>query len=140
MSETANDRRGPHESWESFADRRIREAEAEGAFANLPGLGRPIPGLDEPLDENWWVRDKLKRENVNAVPPVLEARLDVERTRERLRSITDERLVRRELEALAERVRRAHYSHVAGPADGIRPIDVETELARWRSQDGFEPN
>lgn len=128
-----SEKKSANESWESFAERRIREAEAAGAFANLPGFGRPIAGLDEPLDENWWVRDKLRRERINAIPPTLEARLDVERTRERLRSITDETTARREIEALAERVRAAHYSHVAGPADGVRPIDVEDELARWRA-------
>jgi hypothetical protein len=134
MSEARGEKKSAHESWESFAERRIREAEAAGAFANLPGFGRPIAGLDQPLDENWWIRDKLRREQVNAVPPVLEARLDVERTRERLATLQNETVVRREIEALAERVRQAHFSHVPGPSSGVPIIDVECELERWRAE------
>ena len=58
-------------------------------------------------------------------------RLDVERTRERVLEMSSEAEVRRELEALAERVRRAHFSHVAGPAGGVPPVDVEVELSLW---------
>lgn len=65
--------------WESFVELRIREAQAAGAFDNLPGRGEPIPGIDAPLDENWWVKQKLRDEGVNVLPPVLEARLDRER-------------------------------------------------------------
>jgi hypothetical protein len=74
------ERKPPGEAWESFTERRIREAQAEGAFENLPGFGRPIPGIDEPLDENWWIREKLRREQINAVPPIIAARLEVEKT------------------------------------------------------------
>jgi hypothetical protein len=50
--------------WDSLAEDRIREAQASGEFDNLPGFGKPIPGIDEPYDELWWVKDKLKREAV----------------------------------------------------------------------------
>ncbi len=125
------EKKADNETWESFADRRIREAEEAGEFRNLPGLGKPIPGLDEPLDENWWVRQKLAREQVDALPPILRARRDVERTLERLDAIPDETVVRRELVALNERVEQAHFSHQSGPADGVRRIDVEREVRAW---------
>ena len=35
--------------WDSLAEQRIREAQASGEFDNLPGFGKPIPGIDEPL-------------------------------------------------------------------------------------------
>ena len=133
MSGNTTERKPPNESWESFTERRIREAQAEGAFENLPGFGRPIPGIDEPLDENWWIREKLRREQVNALPPILEARLEVERTLAAIGQLTSEHQVRRRLERLNDVIRRAHFSHIAGPADGIRPLDIEAEVARWRA-------
>ena len=55
--------------WESYAEALIRAAQEEGEFENLPGFGQPIPGIDEPHDDNWWVREKLKREGLKAPPP-----------------------------------------------------------------------
>ena len=62
--------RKPHGlSWESWIDKQIREAEERGAFADLPGAGKPIPGLDKPFDELWWVKDKLRREGLTYMSP-----------------------------------------------------------------------
>lgn len=35
-------RRKPGESWQSFVERQIQEAQAQGAFDNLPGHGKPL--------------------------------------------------------------------------------------------------
>jgi predicted flavoprotein YhiN len=43
-----------------WIDRQIREARERGEFDNLPGTGKPLPDLDKPYDENWWVRQKLR--------------------------------------------------------------------------------
>ena len=131
---TMTERKPPAESWESFTERKIREAESKGAFANLPGFGKPIPGIDEPSDENWWIREKLRRENVNALPPVLEARLAKERTLAELHSAPTEREARRRLEDLNDLIRRAHFSHAPGPAEGVLPVDVEREIVAWREK------
>ena len=55
--------------WQSYAEDLIRAAQENGEFDSLPGIGQPIPGIDEPHDENWWVREKLKREGLKAAPP-----------------------------------------------------------------------
>lgn len=127
-------RKLPGESWESFADRRIREAQEEGAFDRLPGFGRPIPGLDEPQDENWWIREKLRREEICALPPILEMRLEREKTLESVWALHSEAQVRRTLEKLNERIRAAHYSHVRGPADGVSQVDVDAVVQEWKSR------
>jgi DnaJ homologue, subfamily C, member 28, conserved domain len=127
-------RKRPGESWESLADRRVREAMAAGEFENLPGFGKPIPGIDSPLDENWWIRDKLKREEISALPPILEARKLVEKTLEELPAIASETEVRRRLATVNEEIQRAHFSHEAGPADGIRRLDVERVVAEWKQR------
>ncbi len=45
-----------------LAENRIREAIEGGAFDHLEGSGRPLPDLDEPYDELWWLRRWLRRE------------------------------------------------------------------------------
>ena len=37
----------PKTPWLSLAEHRIREAQAAGEFDNLPGFGKPIPGIDD---------------------------------------------------------------------------------------------
>lgn len=126
------ERKPPEESWESFTERKIREAQSEGAFANLPGLGKPIPGIDEPDDENRWIREKLRREQLIVLPPILEARLRKERELAALPQMGSEHEVRRRMERVNEEIRKAHYSHVAGPSEGVLPVDVEAALCEWR--------
>jgi hypothetical protein len=48
-----------------LVERRIQEAIARGEFDDLPGAGKPIPDLDEPVDELWWVRRWMKREGID---------------------------------------------------------------------------
>lgn len=126
------ERKPPEESWESFTERKIREAQSEGAFANLPGFGKPIPGIDDPDDENRWIREKLRREQLVVLPPILEARLRKERELAALPQMVSEHEVRRRLERLNEEIRRAHYSRVAGPSEGVLPVDVEATVCEWR--------
>jgi hypothetical protein len=121
------------EKFESFAERKIREAQAEGEFDSLPGFGKPIPNLDGPDDENWWIKNKLREEGLVILPPILEARRDIEKTLEAVRSMHSEHQVRVAVNALNERIRQAHFSPAVGPADGVRPVDVEAVIENWRA-------
>ena len=126
------DRKPAGVSWESFVERRIREATEAGAFSNLPGHGRPIPGIDDPPDEDWWVKRKLRDEGVSIVPPVLAARLAVEKTLEEIDGLASESEVRAKLAELNRTIREAHYSPIAGPPGGVAEVDVDAVVARWR--------
>jgi hypothetical protein len=75
-------RKPVHERPESYAERLIREAQQRGEFDNLPGAGKPLPGLDDPPDELWWIKEKLKREQLSLLPDSLQIRLDLERALE----------------------------------------------------------
>jgi hypothetical protein len=44
-----------------IAENRIREAIEAGQLDDLPGLGKPIPGIDEPYDPLWWVKSWMQR-------------------------------------------------------------------------------
>ena len=124
-------RKPPNEKWESFAERKIREVQDEGQFESLPGFGRPISDIDQPLSDDWWLKQKLKKEMLSVLPPILEARLDIEKTLASLCEISSEALVRRKLEQLNERIRKAIYSPHEGPSGGVFPIDVEATIAEW---------
>jgi hypothetical protein len=50
-----------------IAENRIRAAIEAGEFDNLPRLGQPAAICDEPYDPHWWIRRKLKREQLTAV-------------------------------------------------------------------------
>jgi hypothetical protein len=119
--------------WQSLAEHRIREALASGEFDNLPGFGKPIPGIDEPYDELWWVKDKLKREGLSSLPPALALRLDVERTLARLESLHAESDVRQELAVLNERIRKLSTGPLWGPPVDVVPLDVEEAVTAWRA-------
>jgi hypothetical protein len=119
-------------SWNLLAEERIQSALEEGQFENLPGFGKPIPAIDEPHDELWWVKDKLKREQISSLPPALAIRLDVEKTLAALASVAAESVVRKEVALLNERIRKAGFA-AWGPSVDVLPLDLEETVARWRA-------
>ncbi len=128
------ERKPPDATWESFVERQIREAQEAGQFDNLPGFGRPIEDIDEPYDELWWVKKKMRREKLSLLPPSLEIRRDVERTLDAVWRMTAETEVRRALAALNERIRRANFASVTGPCSTTMPVEVEDLLRQWREK------
>ena len=48
-----------------IAEQRIQDAAEAGAFDNLPGKGKPLADVDEPYDENWWIRKWTRRQNIS---------------------------------------------------------------------------
>src|SRR5437867_12425009 len=65
--------------FETWIDRQIREAQERGEFDNLPGAGKPLPGYGRPDDEDWWVKQWIRRENITGVLPAsLKLRREIE--------------------------------------------------------------
>jgi hypothetical protein len=50
------------------ADNKILAALEAGEFDNLSGLGKPSPLIDAPYDPLWWIRSKLRDEQLPADP------------------------------------------------------------------------
>jgi DnaJ family protein C protein 28 len=47
-------------NWDRIIEEKIREAQAEGKFKNLPGEGRPLNLDDDPFeDAEWWTANRL---------------------------------------------------------------------------------
>jgi len=58
-------------AWAIIAEEQIRAAQDAGQFDNLQGFGKPIPGIDDPHDEFWWIKAKLKREQLSVSASLL---------------------------------------------------------------------
>jgi hypothetical protein len=127
-------RKPPGVGWESFVDQQIREAQERGEFDDLPGHGKPLPDVDRPRDELWWVRKKLQRENVSYSPPALSLRREVDEARERIAAATTEAHVRDLVAAINERIRYVNSHTITGPPTTIAVLDVENVVERWKAQ------
>lgn len=128
-------RLGPR--WEDAVEKSIRDAMARGEFDQLPGKGKPIDGLDGPHDELWWVKDKLRREELATLPPSLAVRRDRDDLLEALPTFRTERAVREAVEELNERIRKLNrYGSPSGPPTSLMPQDVDAIVERWRGITG----
>ncbi|MFG3441631.1 DUF1992 domain-containing protein [Nonomuraea sp. NPDC047897] len=121
-------------NFESWIDRQIREAEERGEFDDLPGKGKPLPDLDKPYDEMWWIKQKLRSEGLSMpLPPTLQLRRDAEEALEEAARAGSEREVRRIVEDVNTRIREAIRTGLPGPPLNLVPYDVEKVVARWRA-------
>ncbi|MDI3194456.1 DUF1992 domain-containing protein [Pseudarthrobacter sp. AL07] len=113
----------------------IRDAMAQGKFDNLKYAGKPIPGLGEAYDPDWWVKGLIQRENISGLGPKaillrtedaeLDGRLDAQFTEKQVRDI---------LADFNARVVDARRQLQGGPPVITKTRDVETEVARWRER------
>ncbi|MEU9108045.1 DUF1992 domain-containing protein [Streptomyces xanthophaeus] len=131
------ERKPPGVSFESWTDRQIREAEARGAFADLPGFGKPLPDLDQPYDELWWIRKKTATENMTSMlPPALALRKEAEDAVAAVAGARSERAVRELLEPVNEKIAAALRRPPPGPPLGRGLIDVDGAVREWREARG----
>lgn len=119
--------------WESWIDRQIREAQERGEFDDLPGYGKPIPDLDRPHDDLWWVKDKLRRERLSWLPPTLALRKEAEDFVERLGRQPSEAAVRRRVSELNGKIAEVNASAMTGPPARLAPFDADVLVERWRA-------
>ena len=120
--------------FESVVDRQIREAQERGEFDNLPGAGKPLPHLDEEYDENWWLKEFVRREKITgAVPATLALRRECEELMATVATKKTESAVRRLVTGLNERIVRAQRGHLDGPPVVLSRFDVEDVVRHWRT-------
>ncbi len=117
---------------QTWVDLQVRQAMARGDFDNLPGAGKPIPGLNLPHDELWWVKDKLRREQISDLPPALVLRRELDDTMDRIAATGTEAEVRRLVAAINERIVYVNSHTISGPPSDLMPLDVERVVENWR--------
>ncbi|MFE1171072.1 DUF1992 domain-containing protein [Streptomyces sp. NPDC058773] len=130
------ERNPPGVSFETWIDRQIREATERGDFAGLPGAGKPLPRLDQPYDEMWWIKEKMHREHVSCLPPTLALRKEAEEAQEAAAAAPTEAALRRILTAVNERIGAALRTPLEGPPLNLAPFDIDEAARKWREQHG----
>ncbi|WP_232667030.1 J-domain-containing protein [Pseudonocardia sp. TRM90224] len=122
--------------YETAVDKAIREAQERGAFDNLPGHGKPLRGLDQPHDDNWWLNDWMKREGVSMealLPMSIQLRKEIDRLPATLQGLRSEAAVRDAVNELNGRI--VEFMRAPeGPAIPIRRVDLDDALERWRAE------
>jgi hypothetical protein len=128
------ERKPPGIDFETWVDRQIREAQERGAFEDLPGAGKPLPGAEAPYDENWWLKRKLRDEGVSHLPASLALRKEAEEARKAASRAGSEQEVRRIVGAVNDKIREAIRRPLSGPPLNLVPYDVERVVAEWREE------
>jgi hypothetical protein len=113
----------------------VRDAMAQGKFDNLKYAGKPIPGLGESYDPDWWVKGLLQRENVHGLgPPAILLRTEDAELDATVDGQYTEQQVRDLLQDFNRRVIDARRQLQGGPPVITKTRDVEAEVERWRQR------
>jgi hypothetical protein len=128
------ERKPPGIGFQTWVERQIREAMERGEFDHLPGAGKPIPDLDKPHDELWWVKQKLRREHLSYLPPTLALRKEAEDALAAALQARSERQVRRILTAINRKIAEGNRTAASGPPLNLTPHDVDRVVGDWRQR------
>jgi hypothetical protein len=126
------DRKPPGVGFGTWVERQIREAVERGEFDNLPGAGKPIADLDKPHDELWWVKDKLRRENLSYLPPTIALRKEAEDALAAAHEAGSEAEARRILADINRKITEGNRKAAEGPPLNLTPFDTERVVRTWR--------
>lgn len=113
----------------------IRDAMAQGKFDNLKYAGKPIPGLGERYDPDWWVKGLIQREHLSGLgPKAILLRTEDAELDAKLDALYSEKQVRDLVEDFNARVIDARRQLQGGPPVITKTRDVGVELERWRER------
>jgi len=121
-------------SWESWIEGQIREGMKRGEFDDLPGAGKPLRNIDQPHDETWWLREKLRQENVSFLPPALAVRKELEDALDRIAKADTESAVRQIVAEINERIVQVNSRATSGPPSSVMPLSVDGVIQAWRNR------
>ncbi|WP_067183672.1 DnaJ family domain-containing protein [Microtetraspora niveoalba] len=129
------ERKPPGVSFESWIDRQIREATERGLFDDLPGAGKPLPDQGKPYDEMWWIKQKLREENLSMpLPGTLALRKEAEESLAAAAGARREAEVRRIVAEINEKIVEGTRKAMSGPPLNLAPFDVEKVVHDWRER------
>lgn len=128
------ERRPPDVPVGNWVDQLIRAAQERGEFDDLPGAGKPLPDTGR-LDEDWWVRQKIRSEDLPPdalLPPALLLRKEVAGLPVAVRDLPTEAAVREAVREVNLRVA-AWIRTPTGPVVPVAPADPDAVVAAWRA-------
>ena len=129
-----SDRKPPGVGFGTWVERQIREATERGEFDNLPGAGKPIADLDKPHDELWWIKQKLRREQLSYLPPTIALRKEAEEALLEASQAGSEDQVRRIVADINRKILDGNRKAASGPPLNLMPFDVERVVRDWRGR------
>jgi hypothetical protein len=113
----------------------IQQAIRRGDFDDLPGAGKPLNNLLGTYDPDWWIRQKIEREQITGLgPPALTLRTEDAALTARLDGAASETAVREILDDFNHRVIEARKQLSGGPPVVTPTREVGAELAAWRER------
>ncbi len=101
-------------SFDSWIDRQIDASMKTREMDDLPGKGKPLPGINGRYDPDWWIKEKLKRDNLDLTPKTTVSRRKVEVWMQRDLDLSSVSQGRRQADALNEAVQAANKTDL-GP-------------------------
>ena len=134
-AETDNAGQSMMEARAQYVEISIQQAIRRGDFDNLPGAGKPIENLGTTYDPDWWIRQKIERENITGLgPPALTLRTENAQLDETIDATNTEQAVRALLDDFNRRVVAARRQLQGGPPVVTPTRDVDAEVHRWRER------
>jgi len=115
----------------------IQQAMRRGDFENLPGAGKPLPGIgvDGRHDPDWWMRRKIEREQLRGIGPVAYTlRTEDAGFDEKLDALHRPGEVRAAVEDFNTRVIEARRQLLGGPPVVTQLRDPDAEVAAWEQR------
>ena len=119
----------------SWIDQQISEAEDRGAFANLPGAGKPLPGRGRPEDPDAWALDWVRRSGVSTeelLPTPLRLRRQAALLADSVPEFGSERAVRAAVAELNDQIMQWRRLPI-GPPLFVPLVDPEAMAAKWQA-------
>ncbi|SFI72352.1 MULTISPECIES: J-domain-containing protein [Microbacterium] len=118
-----------------YVETAIQQAIRRGDFDDLPGYGKPLEGLGESHDPDWWIRRKIQTEKLTGLgPAALTLRTEHAEFAERLDTLAREGDVREYVEDFNRRVIEARRQLQGGPPVVTPTHDVEADVTAWRER------
>jgi hypothetical protein len=119
----------------AFVEVSIQQAIRRGEFDNLPGAGKPLQGLGDHHDPDWWIRRKIQSEKLTGLgPPALTLRVESAEMADRLDELTQEEDVREAVEDFNRRIIEARRQLLGGPPVVTPTRDTDAEVRAWRER------
>jgi hypothetical protein len=119
----------------AFIETAIQVAMRRGEFDDLPGAGKPLEGLGDHHDPDWWIRRKIESENLTGLgPPAILLRNEDRELADQLDLLGRESDVREVLQDFNRRVVEARRQLQGGPPVVTAPRDIDAEVAAWAAR------
>lgn len=127
------ERKPPGMRTEDWVEAQIRQAQNRGEFDELAGAGQPLHKLADPHDPDWWVKDFIRREKIEAdvlLPPSVQLRKEKQQITDKLRKMRRETEVREYLQDLNKRIL-LQIRDATGVVVPVGPVDEEEFVEQW---------